>query len=182
MMKYICFMRYYILTFLILLLPIYSYAQSENPSDTIRVPSKQYKQYGDFILDMSLFSLMPPTIPKVSLELPKPSINYNELLQLDKMPVFDNFYSSYSLSHFDYYHGMMGTPVQLQSKSYRLNDNLRLNTYGQYDEYGRKIPNPGALPWEKNNFVGGFELKSNKGFGIRVEVRQGNRNPYAPPF
>lgn len=175
-------MRYYILTFFILLFPIYSYAQSENPSDTIRVPSKQYKQYGDFILDMSLFSLMPPTIPKVSLELPKPSIDYNELLQLDKMPVFDNFDSSYSLSSFGYSYGMMGTPVRLQSKSYKLNDNLRFSTFGQYDENGRKIPTPGLMPWEKNNFVGGFELKSSKGFGIRVEVRQGNRNPYGPPF
>jgi hypothetical protein len=35
------------------------------------------------------------------------------------------------------------------------------------------------LPWEKNNFMGGMELKLNKHFGIRVEVQQG-RDPTFP--
>ena len=36
-----------------------------------------------------------------------------------------------------------------------------------------------AMPWEKNNFRGAFELKSANGnFGIRIEVQQGRNGPY----
>ena len=45
---------------------------------------------------------------------------------------------------------------------------MRIHTYGEYDKDGWKVPNPSALPWEKNNFKGAFELKSANGsFGIR---------------
>ena len=51
--------------------------------------------------------------------------------------------------------------------------------YGEYDKDGWKVPNPSALPWEKNNFKGAFELKSANGaFGIRIEVQQGRHVPY----
>ncbi len=174
-------MKRYIKILLILLFPIYSYAQSELSSDNIKPTPKAYKLYGNFIIDMSLFSIMPPTLPKVSLELPKPSIDYNELFQMDKMSTYNSFYISNS-SPFSYggYYNWGNTPVRLQSQSFRLNDNLNFSTFGQYDEEGRKIMTPGLMPWQKDNFVGGFELKSKKGFGIRVEVRQGNRPPYAP--
>ncbi len=174
-------MKCYLKILLISLFPICGYAQSELPSDSIKSTPKTYKLYGDFIIDMSLFSIMPPTIPKVSLELPKPSTNYNELLQMGKMPIYNSFYTgnSSSFSHSAFY-DWGNTPVRLQSQSFRLNDNLKFSTFGQYDEKGRKIVTPGLMPWQKDNFVGGFELKSEKGFGIRVEVRQGNRNPYAP--
>ena len=175
-------MKRYIKILLILLLPMYGYAQSELPSDSLKPTSKAYKLYGDFILDMSLFSILPPTLPKISLELPNPSLNYNQLLQLEKMPLYNSFHTP-NFSPFSYggFLDWGNSSVLLQSQSFQLNDNLILNTFGQYDEQGRKIPTPGLMPWQKDHFIGGFELKSKDNrFGIRVEVRQGGRNPYAP--
>ena len=35
------------------------------------------------------------------------------------------------------------------------------------------------VPWEKNNFNGAFEMKSENGnFGIRIEVQRGRTTPY----
>ena len=175
-------MKRYIIIIFVILFPSYSYSQSEVPSDSLATLNKQYKQYGDFILDMSLFSILPPTLPKVSLELPKNTVNYNELFQLDKMPIYSSFYSSPTFSTGGYYelYNRGGIPMRLQSKSFQINDNLRLNTFGQYNERGQRISSPNSLPWQRNDFMGGFELKSNKGFGIRIEVRKENRNPYSP--
>ena len=54
-----------------------------------------------------------------------------------------------------------------------------MNTYGEYNADGKKVPNPAAMPWEKNNFKGAFEMKSSDGnFGIRIEVQQGRNYPY----
>ena len=56
---------------------------------------------------------------------------------------------------------------------------LKINTYGDYDKDGWKVPNRSAMPWEKNNFRGAFELKSSNGnFGIRIEVQQGRNGLY----
>lgn len=66
----------------------------------------------------------------------------------------------------------------LQAATFKPN-NMRLSTYGQYTWDGKRIPRPSVLPWEKNNFMGGMELKVNKNFGIRIEVQQG-RNPVYP--
>ena len=54
-----------------------------------------------------------------------------------------------------------------------------LFAYGEYDKDGWRVPNPSALPWQKNNFKGAFELKSQDGsFGIRIEVQKGRENPF----
>ena len=67
----------------------------------------------------------------------------------------------------------------LQMGSFTLKNGMRIHTYGEYDKDGWKVPNPSALPWEKNNFKGAFELKSANGaFGIRIEVQQGRHVPY----
>lgn len=56
---------------------------------------------------------------------------------------------------------------------------MEINTYGDYDKDGWKVPNRSAMPWEKNNFRGAFELKSSNGnFGIRIEVQQGRNGLY----
>ena len=71
------------------------------------------------------------------------------------------------------------SPENLQMGSFRLKNGMRINTYGEYDKDGWKVPNHSALPWEKNNFKGAFEMKSSNGaFGIRIEVQQGNRTPF----
>ena len=75
--------------------------------------------------------------------------------------------------------GFWGSTDNLQMGSFRLKNGMRINTYGEYDKDGWKVPNHSALPWEKNNFKGAFEMKSSNGaFGIRIEVQQGNRTPF----
>ena len=62
---------------------------------------------------------------------------------------------------------------------FKLKNGMRINTYGDYDKDGWRVPNRSAMPWEKNNFRGAFELKSANGnFGIRIEVQQGRNGPY----
>ena len=57
--------------------------------------------------------------------------------------------------------------------SFQLKNGMRINTYGDYDKEGWRMPNRSALPWERNNFRGAFELKSEDGsFGLRIEVRE----------
>ena len=71
------------------------------------------------------------------------------------------------------------TPSPLQVGQLKLNNGWSLNTYGQYNAQGYRVMNPSALPWERNNFHGAFELKSANGsFGIRVEVKQGRQSPW----
>ena len=75
--------------------------------------------------------------------------------------------------------GGFGSTQNLQMGSFKLKNGMRLNTYGEYNANGYKVPNRSALPWEKNNFKGAFELKSANGaFGIRVEVQQGRTAPF----
>jgi hypothetical protein len=76
-------------------------------------------------------------------------------------------------------HDFFSSPQQLQMGSFKLKNGMRLNTYGEYNADGKKVPNPAAMPWEKNNFKGAFEMKSSDGnFGIRIEVQQGRNYPY----
>ena len=65
------------------------------------------------------------------------------------------------------------------SSDLKLKNGMRINTYGDYDKDGWRVPNRSAMPWERNNFRGAFELKSANGnFGIRIEVQQGRNAPY----
>lgn len=153
-------------------------AQNEVTSDSIQTPpAHNIKPFGDFMLDMNL--LTPPKLPSFSTNLlgPNASKDYSLLFMLPLQMVLSkthvyNSYSSFGI-------GVFPTSNYLQSATFHLNDNMRLSTYGQYTLDGRRIPNPSALPWEKNNFMGGMELKFNKNFGIRIEVQQG-RNPMYP--
>lgn len=149
------------------------FAQDEvNTNENTNPPTYNIKQFGDFVLDMNL--LAPPRVPSFSTNLlgPDATKDYNMLFQLPLQWII----SSFAPRTYTYGLGTFSHTTPLQSSSFRLNDNMRINTYGQYRLDGSKIPNPSALPWEKNNFIGGMELKFNKNFGIRVEVQQG-RNP-----
>lgn len=143
-------------------------AQNEVDPDNTSTSTPHYKQFGDFILDMS-FLAAPPKLPSFSENLLGPDMtkDYNQLFQLPgKWSVSKSFVTP------TYMYGINTHSSQLQSATFRLNDNMRITTYGQYNLNGRRLPNPSALPWEKNNFMGGMELKVNKNFGIRVEVQR----------
>lgn len=175
-------------------------AQNEVSADSVRLhslpdgtppkgmPLPEVKSYNDFLLDMSLMNMEVPRLPKFSLEIPNASKNYNNIFQLNPNVTYSQGLSTmfstggsavYSMNPF----GLTGFGASfdnLQMGSFKLKNGMRINTYGEYDKDGYKVPNRSALPWEKNNFKGAFEMKSANGaFGIRIEVQQGrSATPY----
>ena len=135
------------------------------------------KSYGGFLLDLGAMNLPErPSLSNFKLTVPDASKDYSFLLR----PQTDAIYSQSTWPMFaSPYYGFWGTPTTLQMRSVRLKNGWMLNTYGEYDADGRRVPNPSALPWQRNNFKGAFELKSQDGlFGIRVEVQRGRENPF----
>ena len=55
-----------------------------------------------------------------------------------------------------------GRPTTLQMGSFQLKNGWKLNTYGEYDANGRRVYNPSALPWERNNFNGAIRAEIGK--------------------
>lgn len=164
------------LLFILVLLTGFAGLSAQNevtPNGIHTPPAYNVKAFGDFLLDMNL--LIPPKVPSFSTNLlgPDATKDYSLLFQLPQQMLLSKTYV------YNSYHPFGTTSHYLQSATFQLNDNVRLTTYGQYTPDGKRIPNPSALPWEKNNFMGGMELKFNKNFGIQIEVRQG-RNPMYP--
>lgn len=158
-------------------------AQSEIPSDSIRrAPSANIKEFGGFLLDMGLMNVASPELPKLSLDMPDLGKDYNQLFRMNTDATYSqgftgSFFPSYS--GFGYGWGLSSSPQFMQMGSFKLKNGMRINTYGDYNKDGWRVPNRSALPWEKNNFRGAFELKSANGaFGIRIEVQQGRNAPY----
>lgn len=145
-------------------------AQSELPSDSIQRLPANVKKYGDFLIDMGLFATSPVQLPKFEFKLTDRSKDYTQMFSLNPDRMMTQGWGN----------GFSSTPQYLQMGSFKLKNGIRLNTYGEYNADGYRVPNRSALPWEKNNFKGGFELKSGNGsFGVRIEVQQG-RNPGYP--
>ena len=175
------------------------YAQSEAQGDSIRshvlpdgTPPEgalmpEVKNYDGFLLDMSLLKMEAPRLPEFTLEIPDASKDYSRMFRLNpNAPYSQGLSNVFSLTNSTVYSmnpfglsGFWSSPENLQMGSFRLKNGMRINTYGEYDKDGWKVPNHSALPWEKNNFKGAFEMKSSNGaFGIRIEVQQGNRTPF----
>ena len=175
------------------------YAQSEAQGDSIRshvlpdgTPPEgalmpEVKNYDGFLLDMSLLKMEAPRLPEFTLEIPDASKDYSRMFRLNPNATYSQGLSNvFSLTNSTVYSmhpfglsGFWSSPENLQMGMFRLKNGMRINTYGEYDKDGRKVPNHSALPWEKNNFKGAFEMKSSNGaFGIRIEVQQGNRTPF----
>ena len=175
------------------------YAQSEAQGDSIRshvlpdgTPPEgalmpEVKNYDGFLLDMSLLKMEAPRLPEFTLEIPDASKDYSRMFRLNPNATYSQGLSNvFSLTNSTVYSmnpfglsGFWSSPENLQMGSFRLKNGMRINTYGEYDKDGWKVPNHSALPWEKNYFKGAFEMKSSNGaFGIRIEVQQGNRTPF----
>ena len=175
------------------------YAQSEAQGDSIRshvlpdgTPPEgalmpEVKNYDGFLLDMSRLKMEAPRLPEFTLEIPDASKDYSRMFRLNPNATYSQGLSNvFSLTNSTVYSmnpfglsGFWSSPENLQMGSFRLKNGMRINTYGEYDKDGWKVPNHSALPWEKNNFKGAFEMKSSNGaFGIRIEVQQGNRTPF----
>jgi hypothetical protein len=83
-------------------------------------------------------------------------------------------------SYYDWEHTLSSNPDRLQGASFKLNNGMRVNVYGKYSADGRLLPGMNAMPWQKHDFRGAFEIKSANGsFGLKVEVsREANPLPY----
>ncbi|WP_300703135.1 occludin [Bacteroides sp.] len=145
------------------------------------------KNYDGFLLDMGLMNVSAPKLPKFTLEIPDASKDYSRIFQLNPDVTYSQGLSNiFSLNNSQYFSsnpfgltGFWNSTDNLQMGSFKLKNGMRINTYGEYDKDGWKVRNPSALPWEKNNFKGAFELKSSNGsFGIRIEVQQGRNGMY----
>lgn len=172
------YMKKFLLIFALLIGTAHLSAQEEVPSDSIGFSlGSNIKLSGDYMLDMNLLS--PPKLPSFNPNLLGPNVtkDYNLLFLLPMQMVLSRTFIN--SAHHSYGFGMFSSSNYLQSATFQLNDQMRLSTYGQYTLDGKRMPNQSALPWEKNNFMGGMELKFNKNFGIRIEVQQG-RNPMYP--
>ena len=172
-----------LILFLSLILSVgFASAQSEVPSDSIRrAPSSNIKEFGGFLLDMGLMNVAPPKLPKFSLDVPDVSKDYNQIFRLNTDATYtqgftDAFSSPFSGFGYGYGWGLSSSPQFMQMGTFKLKNGWKINTYGDYDKDGwEKCPNRSAMPWEKNNFRGAFELKSSNGnFGIRIEVQHGD--------
>lgn len=132
-------------------------------------------------------TFLPETKNYDGLEIPDASKDYSRIFRLNPDATYSQGLSNvFSLTNATVYSmnpfgltGFWSSPENLQMGSFKLKNGMRINTYGEYDKDGWKVPNRSALPWEKNNFKGAFEMKSANGaFGIRIEVQQGNRTPF----
>ena len=163
------------------------HAQSEVKGDSIATPPASegassllpstVRNYGGFLLDVGAINLPHrPSLDNFKLEIPDASKDYSFIFR----PRTDAVYTQGNYSLFSPYglNSFWGTSSTLQMGSFQLNNGWKLNTYGEYDADGRRVYNPSALPWERNNFKGAFELKSENGFGLRIEVQQGKDRPF----
>lgn len=158
-------------------------AQSELPADTIpRASGANMKEFGGFLLDMGLITMSPPKPLTYQINLPNATKDYNQLLQLNPDATYSQGFTSsaFSSSLSGYGYGFGASTAQyMQMGTFKLNNGMNLHVYGDYNASGYRVRNPSALPWERNNFRGAFELKSGNGaFGIRIEVQQGRKLPY----
>ena len=161
--------------------------QAQSERGRVLNPDSQVKDFGGFILDMgnmlnaeSLVVSAP--FPSLSYLVPfDESIPYtlspdafklnSNVTYLGSMAVSSSYASVFSLSY--------PSIGNWQETSFKLNNGMRINLYGEYNADGYKVYNPSALPWQRNNFNAAFEMKSANGnFGIKVEVHGGRNNPY----
>lgn len=162
-------------------------AQSELPTDSIpRKPNSNIKEFGGFLLDMGLMSVKAPQLPKLDFNAAALTKDFNQLFSLNPnvsytqgtSGIFSPSYSGFGMYGFG---GFGSSTETLQMGSFKLKNGMRINTYGEYDADGYRVPRHSALPWEKDGFKGAFEMKSANGaFGVRIEVQQGGRNSYYP--
>lgn len=188
--------------FLFTIIALYSsmtFAQNEVATDTLRQetgnipPAEEQllpdgtRNYGGFLIDMNSLIQMPtPDLSKsFKIVIPNASKDYSQLFRLNPDVTYSSGLSNMFSSGSSFYLNPFGLNSvgslmdNLQMGSFKLKNGMRINTYGEYNKEGRKVFNPSALPWERNNFKGAFELKSQDGsFGFRIEVQQGRNSPY----
>ena len=173
-----------IFTILLILTSIRLQAQTENLN--ISFDGATGKDFGGFILDMGSMlntenltnlSLKHSASP-LSLLSPELLIEKTTIKPFEFKPSIIYFTQQASGLTTSAPHFNAGN-MTWQGASYKLKNGWRINTYGEYNADGKKVYNPMAMPWQRNNFNAAFEIKSENGsFGIKVEVQGGRNNPF----
>ena len=178
-----------ILTMLCAFVSIVTYAQNENGNITISDDGSFQKDFDGFILDMGTMlnaeslTLKPffPTLNNLGT-----GIFADDIIAIN----LETFKLNTDITYFRTSTFHQGTSYQLYAPSidygyqwhgasYRLNNGIRINTYGEYDVNGYKRSSSFVAPWQRNDFKAAFEFKSSNGnFGIKLEVQKGRNNPY----
>ena len=187
-------MRRFFLLMLFMTATVGLRAQSEAKGDTIATPPvaaddaassssllpATVKNYGGFLLDVGAINLPHrPSLSNFKLEIPDASKDYSYLFRPRTDVIYTQGNYTMGLPYTGFGWGSFwGTPTTLQMGSFQLNNGWKLNTYGEYDADGRRVYNPSALPWERNDFKGAFEFKSDNGFGLRIEVQRKRETPF----
>ena len=165
-------------------------AQTEAASDTLHratddtVPAGMLlspdgvKSHDGFLINMN--NLLKQPTPDMNRDykivIPDASKDYSRIFRLNPDVTYSSGLSNmFSLSGSPYF---SRNPFGLTGFGFGdAADNLQMGSFRLKN--GWRVPNPSALPWQKNNFKGAFELKSQDGsFGIRIEVERGRENPF----
>ena len=167
-------MRKVYLSILLFFLPFFLSAQELSQRELpANEPTAGIQQYGDFLLDMTLMAIKPSLLSPTDFNLFELPVDYNQRIFTDQAASYGKSTLLLGPSSYGFGSPLYSTGIEsIYSSSFKLNDKLRLNTYGQYDASGRRRIEPSALPWERNDFKGAFELKSSSGFGVRIEVQR----------
>ncbi|GEM_PF-3610522 len=173
-------MRKLFVLFLVLFTTALGYAQSEVSNDSIVLPPSTIRKYGDFMFDMGLMNMSTPALPKFNLLDTPFTPDYNKSLFPELRWTFGQEVSSSSVFGSGFYGPSLrwGESSYMQKATYRLNDNMKLNLYGEYDANGWRKKDPSTPFRNANDFRGAIEFKSNN-FGIKFEVRRSNGSPYS---
>lgn len=168
-------MKRLVYTLLLLIGCLNSYAQTEIGNELDN--HIQIKDFSGFILDMGTM-LNAESLVVTPLSFPTldymPSLAESNSYLLNPEAIRITPFLTSTLPSFS--NGMGKNRINWQGATYKLNNGVRINLYGEYNADGYKVYNPSALPWEHNNFNAAFEMKSANGnFGIKVEVH-GGRN------
>ena len=190
-----------ILLSILILLP--AMAQTEVVADTLRtqqapdittqaasqqrISDDGMRNYGGFLLDMN--SMLQPsqpmmmtttTVPSLSAPMQTSLYGYRDLdrmLQLKSKATYGISNTPVGISNTPF--GFRSMPLGMgissfHTANFKLNNGMTLTTYGNYDSSGRRHISQSALPWQRNNFQGGFKLKSANGnFSVQVHVSRG---------
>lgn len=157
--------------------PVAAQTETEVDRNVISFGNDDHKEYGDFLIDMSLFAANPPKMPKYDFSVAAMTRDYNKLFSLNNDVVYSK--TSMAMSAPYYAFGSFGSSDPLRtmnSASFRLKSGGWFSTFGNYDASGRRNP-VNTSPWESQDFRGGFELKSANGnFKFSVEYQYQKNN------
>ncbi len=108
---------------------------------------------------MGLMNVATPELPKFNLEMPNMTKDYNQLFRLNTDVTYSQGFTDFFLRLLspaflalatDMDWGLSSSPQFMQMGVFQTEKNgMRINTYGDYDKDGWRVPNRSAMPWEK---------------------------------